>query len=163
MDLEASGSLDEAKASGRMDVLGGQDETKRFLETFYLPVPTWPMGVASTSASNLTAADPSSTTPPVVVPLSDPQLLALHRLLTIVDPAEAGRWHWRDGRKVRRGIERWWERQWQQQREHQRLGQQSAGKKPKSEEGDEERMTSDEGSGADSSQPAPAPARRRER
>lgn len=40
---------------------------------------------------------------------TDDQLLSLHRLLTAIDPKEAGRWHWRDGRKVRRGIERWWE------------------------------------------------------
>lgn len=39
----------------------------------------------------------------------DGELLALHRLLAVVDVREAGRWHWRDGRKVRRGLERWWE------------------------------------------------------
>lgn len=42
-------------------------------------------------------------------PTTDQELLALHRLLTLVDPREAGRWHWRDGRKVRRGLERFWE------------------------------------------------------
>lgn len=88
-----------------MGVLGEEDEGMRLLETFYLPAPTWPTGVASTSGSSSVAA---STSPSA---LSDPQLLALHRLLNAVDPAEAGRWHWRDGRKVRRGIERWWERQ----------------------------------------------------
>jgi tRNA dimethylallyltransferase len=41
---------------------------------------------------------------------TDDQLLSLHRLLAAVDAKEAGRWHWRDGRKVRRGIERWWEK-----------------------------------------------------
>lgn len=41
---------------------------------------------------------------------TDSQLLSLHRLLAAVDPVEAGRWHWRDGRKVKRGLERWWER-----------------------------------------------------
>jgi tRNA dimethylallyltransferase len=35
--------------------------------------------------------------------------LSLHQLLAAVDPQEAGRWHWRDGRKVKRGLERWWE------------------------------------------------------
>lgn len=104
-DLEARGALDEAKMSGRMGVLGEEDEGMRLLETFYLPAPSWPTGVASTSGSASVAA---STSPSA---LSDPQLLALHRLLNAVDPAEAGRWHWRDGRKVRRGIERWWERQ----------------------------------------------------
>lgn len=39
----------------------------------------------------------------------DAHLLALHQLLSAVDPKEAGRWHWKDGRKVRRGLERWWE------------------------------------------------------
>ncbi|RXK36929.1 hypothetical protein M231_05831 [Tremella mesenterica] len=42
--------------------------------------------------------------------LREAHLLALHQLLQAVDPKEAGRWHWRDGRKVRRGLERWWER-----------------------------------------------------
>lgn len=40
---------------------------------------------------------------------SDEESLALHRLLALVDEREAGRWHWRDGRKVKRGLERWWE------------------------------------------------------
>ncbi|KAJ9116773.1 hypothetical protein QFC24_006664 [Naganishia onofrii] len=51
-------------------------------------------------------------TPTMVIattPTTDQELLALHRLLTLVDPREAGRWHWRDGRKVRRGLERFWE------------------------------------------------------
>ena len=44
------------------------------------------------------------------VPTESSHLLILHKLLEAVDPKEAGRWHWRDGRKVRRGLERWWER-----------------------------------------------------
>lgn len=40
----------------------------------------------------------------------DHELLSMWRLLQAVDPNEAPRWHWRDGRKVRRSLERWWER-----------------------------------------------------
>lgn len=43
--------------------------------------------------------------------MNDPRdLLSQWKLLDMVDPDEAQRWHWKDGRKVKRGIERWWER-----------------------------------------------------
>lgn len=42
--------------------------------------------------------------------MDEHQLYCIYALLAAVDPKEAGRWHWRDGRKVRRGLERWWER-----------------------------------------------------
>lgn len=48
---------------------------------------------------------------PEAAPTNNEGLLSLYRLLEWVDPAEAQRWHWRDGRKVRRAIERWWEAQ----------------------------------------------------
>jgi hypothetical protein len=44
------------------------------------------------------------------VAADDHELLSIWRVLEAVDPAEAQRWHWRDGRKERRGLERWWER-----------------------------------------------------
>lgn len=77
-------------------------ELRRLLDTFWTERPVWP-GEAeeagpSTHASNLSAE------------AKDQRLLSLHRLLAAVDPGEAGRWHWRDGRKVRRGLERWWEK-----------------------------------------------------
>jgi hypothetical protein len=80
---------------------------REYLDTFYLPNPTFPPTWIqpsetpprqSTKPHNLNASS-----------LSDQQLLAQHRLLTLVDEREAGRWHWRDGRKVKRGLERWWE------------------------------------------------------
>jgi tRNA dimethylallyltransferase len=43
--------------------------------------------------------------------LNSETLLEYYRLLEELDPIEARRWHWRDGRKVRRAIERWWETQ----------------------------------------------------
>lgn len=61
---------------------------REYLETFWTPHPVIP---------DAWRAGP------------DGELLALHRLLAVVDAREAGRWHWRDGRKVRRGLERWWE------------------------------------------------------
>ncbi|ORY32807.1 tRNA isopentenyltransferase [Naematelia encephala] len=75
-------------------------ELSELLDTFWTSSPTWP---GETSP----ASGPSTSRPSVV---DDHQALSLHRLLTAVDPKEAGRWHWRDGRKVRRAIERWWER-----------------------------------------------------
>ena len=70
------------------------EELERLLNTFWTEHPTWPKSDAGPSS-------PKGET--------DDQLLSLHRLLSAIDPKEAGRWHWRDGRKVRRGIERWWE------------------------------------------------------
>lgn len=75
------------------------------LETFWTHSPAWPGSIAAAAAGPST---PPASSRPVV--LDDAQLLSLHSLLAAVDPPEAGRWHWRDGRKVRRGLERWWER-----------------------------------------------------
>ncbi len=80
---------------------------RRYLETFYLAEPVYPPAVAAHAPApgpSRTAATPARPT------LTDAsELLALHQLLAAVDPDEAQRWHWRDGRKVRRAIERWWE------------------------------------------------------
>ncbi len=77
---------------------------KRYLETFYLSDPVYPPMLTPTPSTSHETSNASRPT------LIDPaELLALHRLLTAVDPAEAARWHWRDGRKVRRAVERWWE------------------------------------------------------
>jgi tRNA dimethylallyltransferase len=77
---------------GRDPVLAERIRTepgvRAYLETFWTPHPVVP---------DAWRAGP------------DGELLALHRLLAVVDVREAGRWHWRDGRKVRRGLERWWE------------------------------------------------------
>ena len=70
------------------------EELEKLLDTFWTEHPTWPESHAGPSS-------PKGET--------DDQLLSLYRLLSAIDPKEAGRWHWRDGRKVRRGIERWWE------------------------------------------------------
>lgn len=76
-------------------------ELEKLLETFWTDRPIWPGETEQGGESG-----PSSSRPTIE---NDGQLLSLHRLLNAVDPKEAGRWHWRDGRKVRRGIERWWE------------------------------------------------------
>ena len=68
------------------------------LDTFWQPQPAWP----SQSTEHAGSSRPTT--------IDDQNLLSLHSLLAAVDPEEAGRWHWRDGRKVRRGLERWWER-----------------------------------------------------
>lgn len=79
---------------------------ERLLNSFWLPNATYPPE---------SDAEPSSANGDVV-PCSRPtvqshhELLSLWRVLDSVDPNEARRWHWKDGRKVRRGIERWWER-----------------------------------------------------
>lgn len=40
---------------------------------------------------------------------------ALYRLLQLLDPASAERWHWRDVRKVRRALDIVWEgRRWEE-------------------------------------------------
>lgn len=78
--------------------------SRRLLETFWTPCPSWP---GKDEPSFDTAAGPSSR----ATVTDDSQLLALWNLLNEVDEREAGRWHWRDGRKVRRGLERWWEAQ----------------------------------------------------
>ncbi|OCF32998.1 tRNA dimethylallyltransferase [Kwoniella heveanensis BCC8398] len=88
-------------------------EMLSLLDTFWTSQPDWPVSgetAGDISSSKRMLAGPS--TPPSSRPtLSDDEhLLALHQLLSVVDPKEGGRWHWRDGRKVRRGLERWWER-----------------------------------------------------
>lgn len=82
----------------------------RLLDTFWQAEPEWPASATSTNGDAATAeteAGPSKTTRPTVTDTA--KLYALHQLLTALDPAEAGRWSWRDGRKVRRSLERWWE------------------------------------------------------
>lgn len=79
--------------------------SRTLLETFWTSQPQWPAAAivsAETQSGNATNTASNWT---------DAQLLALHRLLHALDPDEAGRWHWRDGRKVKRAIERWWEEQ----------------------------------------------------
>ncbi|RSH87237.1 hypothetical protein EHS25_003146 [Saitozyma podzolica] len=83
-----------------------EPELQSFLDTFWTLDPVWPG--TPTLLSPGAGAGPSSSSRPILS--EDSQLLALHRLLVAVDPQEAGRWHWRDGRKVRRALERWWER-----------------------------------------------------
>ncbi|ODN94193.1 hypothetical protein L198_05044 [Cryptococcus wingfieldii CBS 7118] len=81
---------------------------KRLLESFWLPDPVWPSAELETPSSPSTKAESSKSSRPTVQ--DEYNLLSLFRLLEAVDPTEAGRWHWKDGRKVRRGLERWWER-----------------------------------------------------
>lgn len=85
-----------------------EPELQSFLDTFWTLDPVWPGTPNLSSAGAGAGAGPSSSSRPILN--EDRQLLALHRLLVAVDPQEAGRWHWRDGRKVRRALERWWER-----------------------------------------------------
>lgn len=80
---------------------------REYLDTFYLPEPTYPFTWIRTEDS--TPRPPGKQEDISSSTLSDRQLLAQHRLLELVDEREAGRWHWRDGRKVKRGLERWWE------------------------------------------------------
>ncbi|WVQ67522.1 uncharacterized protein L199_005722 [Kwoniella botswanensis] len=84
-------------------------EQIQLLDSFWTPTPKWPSSVIpdgiETSSDN-----PSSSRSSRPTVTEDAQLLALHQLLCALDPKEGGRWHWRDGRKVRRGLERWWER-----------------------------------------------------
>ncbi|WRT66499.1 uncharacterized protein IL334_003458 [Kwoniella shivajii] len=79
------------------------------LDTFWTSDPQWPTSSSADKVNSSSAgpSHPSSSRPTIS---EDSQLLLLHQLLCIVDPKEGRRWHWRDGRKVRRGIERWWER-----------------------------------------------------
>lgn len=83
-------------------------ELESLLDTFWTDHPVWPGGNEQhTSATSGAGPGPSTSSRPTIE--EDSHLLALHQLLSAIDPKEAGRWHWRDGRKVRRGIERWWE------------------------------------------------------
>lgn len=86
---------------------GLDSEMTELLETFWTPEPIWPVRPKLPIQSRQPIAGPSRPRPTVE---DESQLLSLHQLLAAVDPKEAGRWHWRDGRKVRRGLERWWER-----------------------------------------------------
>ena len=79
------------------------------LDTFWTSDACWPTNDSLPNDKFVQGeAGPSRQTRPTLS--EDQQLLSLYRLLTCIDPDEAQRWHWRDGRKVRRGIERWWER-----------------------------------------------------
>lgn len=78
----------------------------RLLDTFYTSYPVYP----NSGEKDENEAGPSNHNTTRLVPTDPDQLLSLHKLLATIDPREAGRWDWRDGRKVRRGIERWWER-----------------------------------------------------
>lgn len=90
-------------------------EQLALLETFWTHSPVWPGSNSDQSNNDLSdqpaagPSAPSASSRPTI--MDDTQLLSLHSLLAAVDPPEAGRWHWRDGRKVRRGLERWWERE----------------------------------------------------
>jgi tRNA dimethylallyltransferase len=77
---------------------------ENLLNTFWLPEPAWPDLATRDEAES--RAGPSKLRDEI----EDERLLSMHRLLSAVDPKEAGRWHWRDGRKVKRGLERWWEK-----------------------------------------------------
>lgn len=80
---------------------------REYLDTFYLPEPTYPPTWIQREESPPRPSGKQETIHTST--LSDQQLLAQHRLLELVDEPDAGRWHWRDGRKVKRGLERWWE------------------------------------------------------
>lgn len=96
----------------RMDVplaqrIRAEPGVREFLETFWTPRPVFPESwIPQDGPSSRGTGNPHHVGALV---FSDVELLALHRLLGLVDEREAGRWHWRDGRKVKRGLERWWE------------------------------------------------------
>ncbi|WVO16118.1 hypothetical protein L204_103785 [Cryptococcus depauperatus] len=79
------------------------------LNSFWLPKPIWPFvaNVSSLSSDEDVAGTFGKSRS---TDREDDHLLSLFHLLEAVDPQEAKRWHWRDGRKVRRSLERWWER-----------------------------------------------------
>lgn len=81
-------------------------ELGALLDTFWMPDASFPQGGQShgekLSEGIIPTSRPTAT--------GNHELLSLWQVLNHVDPDEAKRWHWRDGRKVRRGIERWWER-----------------------------------------------------
>ncbi|WWC89196.1 uncharacterized protein L201_004114 [Kwoniella dendrophila CBS 6074] len=84
-------------------------EMVRLLETFWTTKPEWPHGLMTQNGEGSTFEISSSNSSRPTLN-DDAQLLALHHLLCAIDPKEGRRWHWRDGRKVRRSLERWWER-----------------------------------------------------
>ncbi|KAL1411405.1 tRNA dimethylallyltransferase, mitochondrial [Vanrija albida] len=75
-------------------------ELRALLETFWTADPVYPSLESTVETPSATSEDTTEAH----------HLLSVWRLLQAVDPLEAGRWHWRDSRKVRRGLERWWER-----------------------------------------------------
>jgi len=80
-------------------------ELKTLLETFWRTDAVFPRRPEPTAEETVRNA---KTSRPVAN--DDHEALSIWRVLEAVDPNEAGRWHWRDTRKVRRGLERWWER-----------------------------------------------------
>ena len=84
--------------------------SRRLLETFWMPSPSWP-GTEESTKSSQTGDEPAAGPSSRSTVTEDRHLLALWNLLKEMDEREAGRWHWRDGRKVRRALERWWEAQ----------------------------------------------------
>lgn len=102
-------------------------ELERLLDTFWTDHPIWPGG---TEEGTSVGAGPSNSSRPTIE--DDSHLLALHQLLHAIDLKEAGRWHWRDGRKVRRGIERWWETNGAQSEPEVRKSVGSGGRKARS-------------------------------
>ena len=79
----------------------------KLLDTFWTNEPIVPAAGESESIDHGGPSAPFSSRPTTK---EDSHLLSLYQLLQAVDSAEAARWHWRDGRKVRRSLERWWER-----------------------------------------------------
>ncbi len=77
---------------------------RRLLETFWRNDAVYPPA----EGEDWRPGSPRLTSRPVAG--TDHELLSMWRLLEAVDPSDSVRWHWRDGRKVRRSIERWWER-----------------------------------------------------
>lgn len=84
-------------------------DLSQLLETFWTTAPMWPSSILEATEPTSTDSIASTSTASGAATWTDSQLLSLHNLLAAVDPREAGRWHWRDGRKVKRGLERWWE------------------------------------------------------
>ena len=90
-DIESNGLLTD----------GLDSRSRHLLETFYQPAP-----------SLLPGGESVQNPPQMMKPTHqepDSQLLEMHRLLQQLDLQESSRWHWKDGRKVRRAVERWWE------------------------------------------------------
>lgn len=81
-------------------------EQAALLDSFWTDAPVWPLR-AGQPEQLANEPGPSRSRPTTT---EEGHLLSLYELLAAVDPNEAGRWHWKDGRKVRRGLERWWER-----------------------------------------------------
>jgi hypothetical protein len=78
---------------------------RQLLNSFYNPDST----SATNGCSEISSSFDASAAKTSAMDSEAQQLLDIHRLLQRIDPQEASRWHWKDGRKVRRGVERWWE------------------------------------------------------